>query len=149
MTEIDKYASLKFSQLRIIIRQEYRQEHRNGKGTSHADNQEQAEVLTSIHLLYPIPRICQENKSWQGFYGLRYGWLLYCLGFLRLHKYHHCCISFSVSWILRFIASAFLLQLAVTVLYILASSVKERTILSTASSHITLVKGISSLATAP
>ena len=43
---------------------------------------------------------------------------------------------FSVSWILRFIVSAFLLQLAVTVLYILASSVKEPTILSTASSHI-------------
>ena len=38
---------------------------------------------------------------------------------------------FSVSWILRFIVSAFLLQLAVTVLYILASSVKEPTILST------------------
>ncbi len=81
------------SQLRIIISQEYRQEHRNGKGTSHANNQEQAEVLTSIHLLYPIPRICQENKSGQGFYGLRYGWLLYCLGFHFLHKLHHCCIS--------------------------------------------------------
>ena len=34
-----------------------------------------------------------EYKSWQGFYGLRYGWLLYCLGFLCLHKFHHCCIS--------------------------------------------------------
>ena len=81
------------AQLRIIISQEYRQEHRNGKGTSHANNQEQAEVLTSIHSLYPIPRICHEYKSWQGFHGLRYGWLLYCLGFLRLHKHHHCCIS--------------------------------------------------------
>ena len=81
------------AQLRIIISQEYRQEHRNGKGTSHANNQEQAEVFTSIHSFYPIPRICQENKSWQGFYGLRYGWLLYCLGFLFLHKLHHCCIS--------------------------------------------------------
>lgn len=38
---------------------------------------------------------------------------------------------FSVSWILRFIVSAFLLQLAVTVLYILASSVKTETSLST------------------
>ena len=38
---------------------------------------------------------------------------------------------FSVSWILRLRVSAFLLQLAVTVLYILASSVKEPTILST------------------
>ena len=43
---------------------------------------------------------------------------------------------FSVSWILRLRVSAFLLQLAVTVLYILVSSVKEPTILSTASSHI-------------
>ena len=25
--------------------------------------------------------------------GLRYGWLLYCFGFLFLHKFHHCCIS--------------------------------------------------------
>ena len=38
---------------------------------------------------------------------------------------------FSVSWILRLRAFAFLLQFAVTVLYILASSVKEPTILST------------------
>ena len=37
---------------------------------------------------------------------------------------------FSVSWILRLRVSAFLLQLAVTVLYILASSVKAVTILS-------------------
>ena len=81
------------AQLRIIIRQEYRQKHRNGKGTSHADNQELAEVFTSIHSLYPIPGICHEYKSGQGFYGLRYGWLLYCLGFLFLHKLHHCCIS--------------------------------------------------------
>ena len=51
------------------------------------------EVLTSIHPLYPIPGICHEYKLWQGFYGLRYGWLLYCIGFLRLHKLHHCCIS--------------------------------------------------------
>ena len=50
-------------------------------------------MLTSIHSFYPIPRICQENKSWQGFYGLRYGWLLYYLGFLFLHKLYHCCIS--------------------------------------------------------
>ena len=34
-----------------------------------------------------------EYKSWQGFYGSWYGWLLYCLGFLCLHKFHHCCIS--------------------------------------------------------
>lgn len=84
---------LELSQLRIVISQEYRQEHRYGKGTSHANNQEQAKVLTSIHPLYPIPGICHEYKSWQGFYGLRYGWLLYCLGFLCLHKLHHCCIS--------------------------------------------------------
>lgn len=50
-------------------------------------------VLTSIHPLYPIPWIRHKNKSWQGFHGLRYGWLLYCPGFLRLHKPHHCCIS--------------------------------------------------------
>ena len=82
------------TQLRIIIRQEYSQEHRNDKSTSHADNQELAEVLTSIHSLYPIPGICHEYKSGQGFHGLRYGWLLYCLGFLCLHKLHHCCIPF-------------------------------------------------------
>ena len=81
------------AQLRIIISQEYRQEHRNDKRTSHADNQELTKVLTSIHSLYPIPGICHEYKSGQGFYGLRYGWLLYCLGFFRLHKLHHCCIS--------------------------------------------------------
>ena len=93
LTQIDKCASLKFSQLRIIIRQEYRQKHRNGKGTSHADNQKLTKVLASIHSLYPIPGICHEYKSWQGFHGLWYGWLLYCLGFLCLHKFHHCCIS--------------------------------------------------------
>ena len=82
------------SQLRIIIRQEYCQEHRHSKEASHADNQELAEVLASIHPHYPIPWIRHENKSWQGFHGLRYGWLLYCLGLLRLHKYHHCCIPF-------------------------------------------------------
>lgn len=48
------YAYITF-QLRIIISQEYRQEHRNGKEVSHADNQELTEVLTSIHLLYPVP----------------------------------------------------------------------------------------------
>ena len=84
---------LELSQLRIVISQEYRQEHRYGKGTSHANNQEQAKVLTSIHPLYPIPWIRHKNKSWQGFHGLWYGWLLYCLGFFRLHKLHHCCIS--------------------------------------------------------
>ena len=84
---------LELSQLRIVISQEYRQEHRYGKGTSHANNQEQAKVLTSIHPLYPIPWIRHENKSGQGFHGLWYGWLLYCLGFLFLHKLHHCCIS--------------------------------------------------------
>ena len=51
-------------------------------------------VLTSIHPLYPIPWIRHKNKSWQGFLGLQYGWLLYCPGFLRLHKPRHCCISF-------------------------------------------------------
>ena len=81
------------SQLRIIISPKYRHEHRNGKGTSHADNQELAEVLVSIHSLYPIPRICQKNEARQGFHGSWYGWLLYYLGFLRLHKHHHCCIS--------------------------------------------------------
>lgn len=66
--------------------QEYRQKYRHNKEASHADNQEQAKVLASIHSLYPIPGIRQENETWQGFHGLRYEWLLYCLGFLRLHK---------------------------------------------------------------
>ena len=93
LTQIDKCVSLKSSQLRVIIRQEDCQKHRNCKEASHADYEKCAEVFTSIHSLYPIPRICHEYKSWQGFHGLRYGWLLYCLGFLRLHKHHHCCIS--------------------------------------------------------
>lgn len=73
LTQIDKCVSLKSPQLRIIIRQEYCQEHRHSKEASHADNQELAEVLTSIHPLYPIPGICHEYKSWQGFHGLWYG----------------------------------------------------------------------------
>ena len=60
----------------------------------HADNQKLTKVLTSIHPLYPITGIFHEYKSWQGFHCLRYGWLLYCPGFLRLHKPRHCCISF-------------------------------------------------------
>ena len=59
----------------------------------HADNQKLTKVLTSIHPLYPITGIFHEYKSWQRFNGSWYGWLLYCLGFLRLHKPHHCCIS--------------------------------------------------------
>ena len=93
LTQIDKCASLKFSHLRIIIRQEYRQKNRHCKEARHANNQKLTKVLTSIHSLYPIPGIRQKDEAWQGFYGLRYGWLLYCLGFLRLHKHHHCCIS--------------------------------------------------------
>ena len=50
-------------------------------------------MLISIRPLYQIPGIRQKNEARQGFHGLRYGWLLYCLGFLCLHKYHHCCIS--------------------------------------------------------
>ena len=41
-------------QLRIIISQEYRQEHRYGKEASHADYEKCAKVLTSIHSLYPM-----------------------------------------------------------------------------------------------
>ena len=130
LTQIDKRASLKFSQLRIIIRQEYRQEHRNGKGTSHANNQELAKVLTSIHPLYPIPGICHEYKSWQGFYDLRYGGSI-VLDFFSCISFIIAAYRFSVSWILRLRVSAFLLQLVMTVLYILASSVKTETSLST------------------
>ena len=84
---------LESSQHRIIIRQEYRQKHRNCKEASHADYEKCAKVLTSIHPLYQIPGIRQKNEARQGYHGLRYGWLLYCLGFLFLHKHHHCCIS--------------------------------------------------------
>ena len=36
------------------------------------------------------------------------GWLLYCLGFLCLHKLHHCCISLFIQLdIVLFIVSAF------------------------------------------
>lgn len=131
MPPIDKCVSLKSSQLRIIISQEYRQEHRNGKGTSHANNQKLTKVLTSIHSFYPILGICHEYKSGQGFYGLRYGWLLYCLVFLFLHKLHHCCISLFRQLDIAIKSFCILLQLAVTVLYILANSVKDVTILST------------------
>lgn len=121
------------SQLRIIISPKYRHEHRNGKGTSHADNQELAEVLVSIHSLYPIPRICQKNEARQG-----KAFMVRGMGGCSIILDFFACIStiiaayrFSVSWILRLRVSAFLLQLAVTVLYILASSVKDVTILST------------------
>ena len=130
LTQIDKCVSLKSSQLRIIISQEYRQKYRYCKEASHADNQELAEVLTSIHPLYPIPGICHEYKSWQGFYGLRYGGSI-VLDFFACISSIIAAYRFSVSWILRLRAFAFLLQFAVTVLYILASSVKTETSLST------------------
>ncbi len=38
-----------FSHLRIIIRQEYRKEHRHSKEVSHADYEKCAEVFTLIH----------------------------------------------------------------------------------------------------
>ena len=70
------------------------------------------------------------------------------MGGCSIALYFFACISliiaayrFSVSWILRLRVSAFLLQLAVTVLYILVSSVKEPTILSTASSRYHGVRG--------
>ena len=118
------------SHLRIIIRQEYRQEHRYGKEASHADYEKCAKVLTSIHPLYPIPGICQEKKSWQGFYSLWYGGSSIAMDFFACISTIIAVYRFSVSWILRLRVSAFLLQLAVTVLYILASSVKAVTILS-------------------
>ena len=80
-------------QLCVIIRQEYRQKYRHCKEARHANNQKLTKVLTSIHSFYQIPGICHEYEARQGFHGLRYGWLLYCLGFLFLHKLHHCCIS--------------------------------------------------------
>ena len=46
-----------YSQLRIIIRHEYRQKDRYGKEASHADNQELTKVLTSVQSLYPIKGI--------------------------------------------------------------------------------------------
>ncbi len=121
---------LELSQLRIVISQEYRQEHRYGKGTSHANNQKLTKVLTSIHPLYPIPGICHEYKSWQGFYGLRYGGL-YCLGFLCLHKFHHCCISLFRQLDIAIKSLCIFIAVSCDVLYILASSVKTETSLST------------------
>ena len=67
LTQIDKCVSLKSSQLRIIISQEYRQRYRYCKEASHADNQELAEVLTSIHPLYPIPGICHNINRGKAF----------------------------------------------------------------------------------
>ena len=118
------------SHLHIIISQEYRQKYRHCKEASHADYEKCAKVLTSIHPLYPIPGICHEYKSWQGFYGLRYGGSI-VLDFFACISSIIAVYRFSVSWILRLRAFAFLLQLAVTVLYILASSVKTETSLST------------------
>ena len=80
--------------------------------------------------LYPIPGICHEYKSWQGFYDLRYGGSI-VLDFFACISSIIAAYRFSVSWILRLRAFAFLLQFAVTVLYILASSVKTETSLST------------------
>ena len=117
-------------QLRIIVCQEYRQKYRHCKEARHANKQKLAKVLTSIHSLHPIPGICQENKSWQGFHGLRYGWLLYCLGFLRLHKFHHCCISLFRQLDIAIKSLCIFIAVCCDVLYILASSVKEPTILS-------------------
>ena len=71
-----------------------------------------------------------EYKSWQGFYGLRYGGSI-VLDFFACISAIIAAYRFSVSWILRLRAFAFLLQFAVTVLYILASSVKTETSLST------------------
>lgn len=71
-----------------------------------------------------------EYKSWQGFYGLRYGGSI-VLDFFACISSIIAAYRFSVSWILRLRAFAFLLQFAVTVLYILASSVKTETSLST------------------
>ena len=119
------------SHLHIIISQEYRQKYRHCKEASHADYEKCAKVLTSIHPLYPIPGICHEYKSWQSFYGLRYGGGSIVLDFFACISSIIAVYRFSVSWILRLRAFAFLLQLAVTVLYILASSVKTETSLST------------------
>ena len=74
-------------------------------------------MLTSIHPLYPIPGICHEYKSWQGFYDLRYGGSI-VFDFFACISFIIAAYRFSVSWILRLRAFAFLLQLAVTVLYI-------------------------------
>ena len=71
-----------------------------------------------------------EYKSWQGFYDLRYGGSI-VLDFFACISSIIAAYRFSVSWILRLRAFAFLLQFAVTVLYILASSVKTETSLST------------------
>ena len=116
--------------LRIIINQEYRQKYRQCMEARHADNQKLTKVLTSIHPLYPIPGICHEYKSWQGFYDLRYGCSI-VLDFFACISSIIAAYRFSVSWILRLRAFAFLLQFAVTMLYILASSVKTETSLST------------------
>ena len=52
-----RWMEIASSQLRIIIRQEYRQKYRHCKETSHADNQELTKVLTSVQSLYPIKGI--------------------------------------------------------------------------------------------
>ena len=54
-----------------------------------------------------------EYKSWQGFYGLRYGGSI-VLDFFACISSIIAAYRFSVSWILRLRVSAFLLQLAVT-----------------------------------
>ncbi len=58
------------------------------------------------------------------------GWTI-ALDFFACISFINAAYRFSVSWILRLRVSAFLLQLAVMVLYILASSVKEPTNLPT------------------
>ena len=83
----------KSGQLCIIIRQEHRQEYRNHKSTSHADYKKCAEVFTSVHSFYPIPRIYQKYEAWQVFHCLWYWRLLHWLGLLGLHQISNCCIS--------------------------------------------------------
>lgn len=45
---------LGYSCLRIVIFQEYRQEHRCSKGSSHTDNKELAGKLAKVRILHPL-----------------------------------------------------------------------------------------------
>ena len=67
LTDLEITFMVKSFHLSIIIRQEYRQEHRNGKEESHADNKEQTKVPSEIAYMN-ISKMCylptrRKNKN--------------------------------------------------------------------------------------
>ena len=68
MTQIDKCASLKFSHLRIIIRQEYRQKNRHCKEARHANNQKRRKYLLRYILFIQYQGYDRKMKRGKAFW---------------------------------------------------------------------------------